>query len=108
MSIPPIPLKIGQSFVWTAQAVLEDNSPVDLTGTVITSDVRDASPAVIASLDVGIVSATNGQIALSCADTSGWPPGLLFCDVRVQQNGTITYSDTFRIQAIASITAPPA
>ena len=107
MSNDPIQIKIGGTLLLAAQAVLDDATPIDITNVQLTSDVRDATPALIAVLTVTVTDAANGQFTLGCNDTAAWPPGLLFCDVLYEQNGQLIYSQTFRLLAVRSITMLP-
>ena len=99
----PFEIKRGATLDLTIEIQNDDGSPVDLSGAGVWSQVRDAADNVVATLTPAI-SAVAGAVVLTVLDTSGWPLGLLRCDVRVVVAGRVAFSDTFGIMVGRSVT----
>jgi len=85
-----------------------DGTPTSITGLTIASQVRSASGALIATLNVVPENQTThpGAYALVAAnpDTSRWPLGDAYCDIQIDDQGIDRSSETFIIPVIEDVT----
>lgn len=90
-----------------------DGVPVDLTGALITSQVRlrsdiSGGPPVdtlTCTIDVDQVTNT-GRFVITATDvqTDLWPITTLACDVRIDSGSSVAYTDTFEIAVTLAVT----
>ncbi|MGW8169621.1 MAG: hypothetical protein ACWGHH_06420 [Sulfurovaceae bacterium] len=80
---------------------LEINSSDDLTGQVITSQVRDIKKRLISTLEFEAVDANN--FTLSC-QTNNWEAGEYYCDIRFSLDEEIEPSETLQIIVVEDYT----
>lgn len=81
----------------------DDGSPYDLTTVVATSQVRDTSNALIATLTLA-TTGTPGQLSIT-QDTASWPQGRFLVDVKLVSGGITLKSQTFGLLVDQAITA---
>lgn len=100
-----IPIKQGESLQMelTFTGGDEDQTPVDLTGYAVTSQVRDVNGFLVATLPITMTLAA-GTGTVFVADTSSWPRGMLRCDVRVASASVTLFTETFSIQVNHGVT----
>lgn len=84
----------------------ENGTPAPITGLTITSQLRKQNGDLVD--DLRVVADTNDNTKFSLvptnADTSAWPIGLLFCDIKTLVNGIVRGSETFQIPVIEEVT----
>lgn len=84
---------------------------VDLTGAVVTSQVRDSTNTLIEDLLVNETDLLNGRVTISATDvqTATWAitteTNQLFCDVKRVLDGRVTRTPTFEIEVEQEVTA---
>lgn len=101
------PFKRGDTFslkcTWKVDGV-----PKDITGLIITSQIRTSSGKLIATLSVVPDNQmTNpGVYALVAVnqDSNSWPIGAAYCDIQVDDQGIDRSSETFIIPIIEDVT----
>lgn len=100
-----IDIKRGQSLNCGLQFNNDDGTPANLSASTITSQVRDYLNTLVASLSIVVTGdGTAGAATMAFGDTSGWPPGVLRCDIKVVTSGVVQFSETFSIQVGRSVT----
>jgi hypothetical protein len=90
----------SSTWTWTPGA----GEPATLTGTTITSTLRDSANN---DYDMTVVIAAGGLsfTATYVGDTSDWAVGLASWDIRFQfPGGPVTHSTKFRVQILGTIT----
>lgn len=101
------PFKRGDTFSLACTWKV-DNTPTDITGLTITSQIRASSGALIVELRVVAENQTTnpGKYALVPVnpDTHLWPIGDAYCDIQVDDQGVDRSSETFLIPIIEDIT----
>ena len=97
-------IKRGDSFL--AQIMLVDDSgvPIDLSTVTLTTQVRQSTDDLVATLALTPAAAT-GVATIRVTDTSLWPAGLLRADIKVSIGGLIVHSDTIGIRVNRQVTA---
>lgn len=101
------PFKRGDTFSLACTWKV-DNTPTDITGLTITSQIRSSSGRLIAELRVVAENQTTnpGKYALVPVnpDTHLWPIDAARCDIQVDDQGINRSSETFLIPIIEDIT----
>ena len=95
---PTLCFKRGDSFVFQGK-VSESGSPVDITGWIIKSQVRNG-PDVVETLTVEITDAAKGifRAAATPAQTKDWPTNTLDFDIRYETaEGVVHTTPTGRV-----------
>lgn len=100
------PFKRGDAFQLGATAKDAAGVTIDLTLVTIRSQVRTAAAALVAELLVSKANQTTdkGEFALSCVDTTAWPPGYLVIDIEQRVGAGITSSETMRLPVLEDVT----
>lgn len=99
----------GSSFDFSGPVVLLDQGQrvLDLTGWVVTSQIRTLSADLVADLDVEWLDATQSLLRVSCAaSTAAWPVGAVSMDFRfVSPAGQIVFSQpsSFKVQKVITV-----
>lgn len=101
------PFKRGDTFslkcIWKVSGI-----PTDISSLTISSQIRTANGALIATLQVvpDDQISNPGAYALVAAnpDTSNWPVGNAYCDIQIDDQGIDRSSDTFVIPVVEDIT----
>lgn len=102
--MPEIRIKQGEALLLQFTFVHEDGvTPVDLTNVALSSQVRDATGDLVATLAVTKTLQT-GVATVTQADTSLWPLGMLRSDVKAISAGLSVLSDTFSIRVERAVT----
>lgn len=102
-----IQFKQGASFAAQVEYSPADGAPVDLTGAVVTSQIRTAR-GLLANLDITISDDGMSFTAIA-EDTSSWPAGVYAnWDIRVAFGDSVVYTDTVTFSIRPSITKEPA
>lgn len=98
--------KRGTTASWLGRFTDANDLPINLTGNVITSQLRRTNRELVAELTVTLLDqVTNtGQFILS-GDSSEWPIASLLIDVRREVGGVVAYTDTGRIDIVEEVTA---
>jgi hypothetical protein len=101
--------KRGDTLSLSCQWTDSNNTPINLTGYTITSQVR--AVGFVDDLTIVITSAVSGQFVLSATatDTSTWPvtssqASRTFCDVQFQVGSDVVSSETFQVIVLEDIT----
>jgi hypothetical protein len=97
--------KRGDTLEWVV-SLTQNNSPVDISGWTITSQVRQDT-TLVASLTVTVVNAANGEFNLSATpvQTAGWALGSHSVDIEfINPSGFVVSSQTFVLQLVRDIT----
>jgi len=97
-------LKQGGSLLLALAFTEDDGSAADLTGSSVSSQIRDAQDSLVAALPVVVTTPTAGTASIAVMDTSAWPLGTLRCDIRVQAASTIMFYETFAIHIQRAVT----
>ena len=99
-------IKRGSTVRWACELKNAAGQAIDLSDSVITSQLRQQNGVLVAELTVTILDQVDnrGKFLLS-ADTSAWPVDSLQIDVRRVVGGVVTYSSTGRIDVEAEVTA---
>ena len=100
---PDVSIKQGDALVLQIQFSNDDGSPADLAAAAVTSQVRDGQNNLVAQLPV-VAAATQGTFGVTEANTSGWPLGMLRCDLKLVVGGLAVHSDTFAIRVRPGVT----
>lgn len=97
--------KRGASFA-LACTWKENNVPAPITGLTITSQLRQQNGDLVDDLRFVANTSDNTKFTLVPVneDTSSWPIGLLFCDIKTTVNGVERSSETIQIPVIEEVT----
>lgn len=75
----------------------DEDEPVDLTGSVVTGQIRTAGGYRLVE-DLNIVVTSEPTVAeFTVLDTTAWPVGAVVCDLQLTYEGATQTSDTFPI-----------
>lgn len=100
------PFKRGGSFSAHITVFADSGEIQNIQGKTITSDVRSKSGSLVGTMEFaaydGIIF--YGVLTPTNPDTSTWPTGDLFCDLKINNGGVIEYTETFTIPVIDSQT----
>jgi hypothetical protein len=100
----PFVFKAGSTFDVSGPIVLKDNGVqvADLTGFVVTSEIRRPDGSLVAKLDASWLDATKCLVRLRATEsTRSWPEGIVNIDiVLVSPTGDVMPTDTeqFKIE----------
>jgi hypothetical protein len=97
-----ISVKPGDTLLLQMTFQNDDGSGADLTNVTLLSQVRDPVGNLIAVLPITKTSVLN--VATVDVDTTGWPGGLLRCDIRAVSAGFRDMSETFGIRVNRAVT----
>lgn len=113
MSSGQLTLKAGDTLLQDGSYTEDNGTPVNLTGSLLTAQVRSVdggSPAgLLASLTITITNAVLGQFTLgaTATQTGAWPPGRYTCDLRVEDSGgSVLHSESFGVWVQPAVTTP--
>ena len=97
-------LKSGNTFS-LQNRVTNPSGPVNLSGWVIKSQVRDGQ-ALVANLTATITNAGNGEYSLKfVGSTTTWPVKKLRCDIQYRtSDGEVVSTETFFIDVEQGVT----
>ncbi|WP_429956228.1 hypothetical protein ACQW08_06430 [Gluconobacter japonicus] len=98
-------VRAGQTFQVSCEIQDSSGASIDLSGFVITAQVRDVLGALVADLSGRLPVGRVGVVNLWADDPVDWPQGRLFCDLRfVRPDGVIQFSEQFAIQVSTPVT----
>jgi hypothetical protein len=101
---PTVTIKRGDTFRRGFSHAIGSNA-VDLTGWAISSQVRDQSGALVATLNIGPRNDAAGIYAVSYDNTTTWPIGTLVWDVRTTApDGLISSTQTIDLVVQPDVT----
>lgn len=103
MSATEIRIKRGAALRLVMRFQDDQSQPIDLSTVTLTSQVRDATDALIAALPI-VRAATLGMATVEVGDTSAWPAGRHRVDVRAVVDGVTVMSDTFALVVGRAVT----
>lgn len=95
-------IKAGATLQLILQINNDDGSAFPLTNVTPSSQVRDGAGRLIGTITF-TTTATVGQLLVAQA-TDGWPPGLLWWDIKLTQGNIVLKSDTIAITVVPAIT----
>jgi hypothetical protein len=98
-----ITLKAGASFNLALAFNSDAGVAIDMTPFTVAAQVRDAEGVLVTDLPITL-QPTLGTGSISVLDTSGWPLGMLRCDVRVSSSTEVLISQTFSILVLRAVT----
>jgi hypothetical protein len=85
---------------------LETGNMADLTGWIVESQMRDFNGELIAQFDCTLTDPIKQVFTHIAPDTSNWPPGVAFIDVRFKSpEGQVISTDTQSIVIERGVTA---
>lgn len=91
-------LKVGDTFHFPlgkmTQLVNGVKQPVDLTGMIFLSQVRDLHNSLIAVCPITVLNALQGEIEMQPVATATWPLKELFWDIQTTRAGIVVSSKT--------------
>lgn len=96
-------IKQGAALVLNLQFTNADGTPADLSAVALSSQLRDATNLLIASLPITL-GATIGTASIEVADTTAWPIGVLRGDIKAVAAGLPAYSQTFALRVERAVT----
>lgn len=97
-------LKKGDTFSFYVDLVNASNQPLVLPVDKIKSQVRRQNLALVDTLVIE-TTATEGRYFIKSNDTSIYPEGLLYTDIKINDNGIILSTETVEINVIRSVTS---
>ena len=101
-------LKVGDTFHFPlgkmTQVVSGVKQPVDLTGMVFLSQVRDLHSVKIADCTINITNALQGEIEMLPVATGAWPLKELFWDIQTSRGGIVVSSKTVSLKMVKDVT----
>lgn len=100
------PMKHGETFALSC-VYQEGDTPTDITGFSIRSQVRTLRDELIEELTVMVADQGEalGTFVLTSADPSAWPTETLICDIRIADDAeSVRHSDTLLIPIAKEIT----
>lgn len=99
-------LKRGDTFSLSCTQANADNTPEDLTGITIRSQIRTIRGELVCDLTVTKLDQTisPGVFVLESNDTKSWPVGTCYLDVEYTTEGVVTSSETIELPVIRDIT----
>ena len=116
MTKPDITLKRGQTFEILGQygdfSVDGSFTPESIAAIAFSSQVRNSDGDLITTLTITKLEVPGdvdliGKFKISAlAGTENWPQEVLFFDIKTLFSGVTTYSDTYEIQVLPSVTHP--
>ena len=87
--------------------VSQDDSPLDLTGYTITSQIRTQHDVLVADLTVTVTNAATGQVSVSSESTTDWPTGEHLWDVEFYDGSSSRWSiETVQVKVLPDVTRP--
>lgn len=106
--VPVTTIKQGALLSISLAFQQDDGTPIDMTGAVITSQIRDGLGNLIATPTITPTALQLGQLSYTAQTDATWPTPYVRSDIYVSLNDVPTYSDTFFISVTAPVTAAPA
>jgi hypothetical protein len=100
-----IAFKRGSSFSARAAYTPVAGQPADLSGIIITSQVRTQPGALVDTLAVTVDADALGFQVSAPAGTASWPIGVLVWDLKLSAPGAIAYTETVKIVVQQEVTA---
>ena len=97
------PHKRGDSFVLTIELTKEDGSVIDLPMQDLKSEIRAKNNRLISEVEI-LQTYTPGSYILQVLDTSEWPLGEIYMDVKMREENVKTSTDTLIIPVVRDIT----
>lgn len=101
-------IKRGDSLVLDCQVLTTDGvTPLDLTGWLIRSQVRNVKEGLLADLTVTITGAEEGRYSLAAAAsvTATWSPGPAEMDIEYEDpQGLVQSTETLPVQIQRDVT----
>ena len=108
MTATRLEIKRGDSLALDCQALTADGvTPLDLTGWLIRSQVRNAREGLLADLTVTITAAEEGRYHLAAAAsvTATWTPGQAEMDIEYEDpQGLVQSTETLPLQIQRDVT----
>lgn len=97
-------LKKGDTFSFYVDLVNANGQPLVLTIDKIKSQVRRQNLALVDELVIE-TTPTSGRYFIKSNDTSAYPEGSLYTDIKINDNGIILSTETVEINVIRSVTS---
>lgn len=95
--------KRGDSFSYYIELTDAENLPLILDVSNIKSQIRNQSNILIDTLTIE-TTATNGKYLISALDTSQYPIGLAYMDLKIRENGVFTSTETIEVTVEKDVT----
>jgi hypothetical protein len=96
--------KRGDSFKVSGVYENDAGAASPLTGTTITSQIRNRNNALVSELAVIVDDIPNGLYHLDAGDTSNWPIDLLWWDIQFTSSAGVGSSETVTIDVVKDVT----
>lgn len=97
-----ISIKHGDTFNLVCQLKNDDDTPIDISNAVISSQVKDIKKNLITTLIATKTQAPKGAFLL--AANTALPVGVLFIDVLIEQENSKRHSETLRLNVLEAVT----
>lgn len=108
MTIPTITHKRGDTFILSGTSKY-DGVAVDLTGYVVTSQIRQTDSTLVDDLTCTVTNAASGayEIEATATQTALWPIATLYFDVQfTSPDGVVISTDTVAVKVAKDYTLP--
>lgn len=101
-----ISLKQGTTLNFDMIFIGDDEIPIDISGLSFFSAIcpRNNLSQVMASLIESTRFNHDGRVIFQSVDTSSWPIGDYFMDIRMLSGSNVTFSETILIEILDAIT----
>lgn len=86
-------MKRGETLQFELEYLKDDGTPDDFDASQLLAQVRQEDGTLVATLSIAAGGAP-GVFTLSAGDTSAWPIGDAFIDIRREALGVVSFSDT--------------
>lgn len=98
-----ISIKQGAALVLQLAAYDDQGTAFNLAGVTASAQVRDAQNNLVATLPI-VAGGDINLLGITVPATTGWPIGLLRCDIKLLVAGLPAISETFSISVQQAVT----